>query len=150
MKPIAKHLLAVAALTAATLAGAQLQPLPAPTSTAPGPKVDEPVASVATGARGPNLEAANAIVQALSADPQLKQSKVTVTPEENTILLTGVTPTLAQMGRISQIAEQHAGQGKVINGVNTEEVFIEPNPTGDVQAAQAEVAAPARGSQPAA
>lgn len=152
MKPIAKQLIAIAAFSAATLATAQIQVLPEPSSTPPGPKVDEPVASIATGARGPHVEAANAIVQALAADPQLKQSKVTVTPEENTILLTGVTPTLAQMGRISQIAAQHAGQGKVINGINTEEVFIEPNPTGEVQPAQVAEQQPAQpqSTQPAA
>ena len=85
-----------------------------------------PFASLSAGGRGPNLEIANAIVQALAAEASLKGSKLTVAPEEKVILLTGVTPTLAQMTRAVQIATGHAGQGKVINAIITEQVVMGP------------------------
>ena len=143
MNPITpKKLLAVLAASAAGLVSAQAL---APAADIPASGVvlaEQPRASIATGARGPHVEAANAIVQALAADASMRGSKVTVTPEENTILLTGVTPTLRQLGRVVQIASQHAGEAKLINGLNTEEVFIEPNPSGAAQPAES---APAQG-----
>lgn len=121
-----KQIAALLAASAATFAFAQATP-PTP---AHG---DAAVVSVATGAKGPNLEVANTIAQALAADTSLKQTKVTVAPEEKGILLTGVTPSLQQMNRIVQIATQHAGEGNVKNALMTEEVFIEPNPSGLAQ-----------------
>ena len=137
----------ITALLAAGAVSAQA-PKPAPDAAAPTPVIelqlaDQPMVSVATGSRGPHVEIANAIAQAIAAEPSLRKSKITVAPEENKILLTGVTPTVQQMGRVSQIAAQHAGQLPVINGINTEEVFLEPNPTGAVSAEAMPAGAPA-------
>ncbi len=126
-----------ALLGAATFATAQTQSAP---PAEPAPTVlsdsltlaDQPMFSTTSGSQSPNLPVAEAIVQALAADPSLKGSKVTVQPEENAILLTGVTPTVRQMDRVGRIASQHAGDARVINAINSEEVFIAPNPTGPV------------------
>jgi hypothetical protein len=124
----------IAALLAAGVASAQA-PKPAPDAAAPTPvsalKLSEqPMFSITTGTQSPNAQAANAIAQALAADTSLKGAKITVQPEQNGILLTGVTSTLAQMNRAVQIANQHAGGGPVVSAISTEEVFIAPNPTG--------------------
>ena len=134
MKPATRNLAllslaAAAGLAWAPLAGAAETPVPEAIAN----HVNEPIASLATGARGPNLDAANAIVQALAGDASLKQSKITVTPEEQGILLTGVTPKLAQLNRILKVASQQTPDGRVVNGIAVEEVFIAPNPTGTVE-----------------
>ena len=137
----------ITALLAAGAVSAQA-PKPAPDAAPPTPVTelqlsDQPMVSVATGSRGPHVEIANAIAQAIAAEPSLRKSKITVAPEENKILLTGVTPTVLQMGRIAQIAAQHAGQLPVVNAINTEEVFVEPNPTGTINAGPMAAEAPA-------
>ena len=90
------------------------------------PLAEQPLFNLAAGSRGPNAEVANAIVQALAADPQMKGSKITVGPEENLVLLTGVTKSIAQVARAMQIATELAGEGKVSNGLASEELFLEP------------------------
>ena len=124
----------LAALITAGVASAQA-PRNAPDSAAPTPVnqlqlAEQPMFSITTGTQSPNAQAANAIVQALAAEPSLKGAKITVQPEENGILLTGVTSTLAQLNRALQIAGQHANGGAVINAISTEETFVAPNPTG--------------------
>ena len=122
MKSTLKHLVvALAAGAATTLVSAQSTTAD-PSAPAPG---ELAIVSVATGARGPQVEAANSIVHAMSADPALQRSKITVTPEENGILLTGVVPTLMQANRAMQIASQFAGEGNVRNAISVEEVFID-------------------------
>ena len=109
-------------------------PAQAPAATAPAPAapapsksaqayVEEPVASVSRDS-GPNADAANAIMQALNADPSMKPSKITVQAEESGILLTGVTSTNAQRERALQMATQHAGEGKVSNALTSEELVV--------------------------
>lgn len=140
----------IAALFAAGAAGAIAQADPAAAPNAPAPAksaqayVEEPVASVSRNS-GPNAEAANAIMQALNADPSMKPSKITVQPEESGILLTGVTSTHAQRERAQAMAAQHAGEGKVSNALTSEEILVfvnEPAP-----AAGADEAAPADAEQ---
>lgn len=119
-----------AAFAAGAIGAVSAQQATQPTSATAGDPpvtyVSEPIASIGVGARGPNVEMANAIVQALAADPSLKQSKLTVLPEEEGVLITGVTPTLKQMAHISNVASQHANGGKVVNIVVTEEMWLEP------------------------
>ena len=86
--------------------------------------VEEPIAST-SGGTGPNAELANTIAAALNADASLKQSKLTVVSEENGILITGVTPTVAQMGQAMKLAGQHAGGATVSGVIATEEVLID-------------------------
>lgn len=86
----------------------------------PAGLVDEPVASVS---RDDAL--ANAIAQALNADASLKHSKVTVQPGEGgAILLTGSSLTEAQRLRATQIATEHAGEGKVVNTIAHDENLV--------------------------
>lgn len=105
-------------------------------------------ASISTGARGPGLPVATSIAQALIAEPGLKNSKITVAPEENAILLTGVTPTLASMAKAVEIATQQAGEGNVRNALVTEEAFVDPvggSPLGQGEPAQQQgLSAPAQ------
>ena len=86
--------------------------------------VEEPVAST-SGGKGANVELANAIAAALNADASLKRSKLTVVSEENGILITGVTPTVAQMAQAARLAGQHAGDANVSSVITTEEVLID-------------------------
>lgn len=118
MQPRIPHVVAALLLaTGTTFASAQAQPQPI--------YVAEPIASTSAGASGPNAELASRIAQALAADASLKNSKITVQPDENGILLTGVTPTLAQMGRAISVATQHAGEAIVGSAILTEEVWLE-------------------------
>ena len=81
----------------------------------------EPVASVSR-----SDPTADAIAQALVADASLQGSKITVQPDDGgVILLTGVTPTWAQMRKAVDVATRQAGQGKVVNAIATEEVFVD-------------------------
>jgi Flp pilus assembly secretin CpaC len=123
MKFTLKHIVvALAAGAATTLVSAQST---TPNDASAPSSGDLAVVSIATGARGPHVEAANSIIHAMSADPALQRSKITVTPEENGILLTGVVPTLVQAHRAMQIASQFAGDGNVRNAISVEEVFID-------------------------
>lgn len=91
---------------------------------APATYVDAPVASVSK-----SDDLANAIAQALVADASLKDSKITVQPEDNgAILLTGVTPTNAQRQKAVEIATTHAGSGKVTNALTSGELVIATTP----------------------
>ena len=96
---------------------------PAPADVAaPASYAEAPVASVSK-----SDDLANAIAQALVADASLKDSKITVQPEENgAILLTGVTPTNAQRQKALEIATSHAGAGKVSNALTSGELVITP------------------------
>ena len=93
----------------------------------PQPYVAEPTASLATGAQG-DTERLNAIVQALNAEASLKGSKLTIAPDGEALLVTGVTVTRDQMKRAVEIAASQAGEGKVVNAIQTEELVIVENP----------------------
>jgi osmotically-inducible protein OsmY len=106
---------ALAALVVAAAAGAAHSQVAPPANL-----VDEPVASVS---RSDDL--ANAIAQALNAEASLKQTKITVQPDEaGVILLTGSATTEAQRLRATQIAVSQAGEGKVVNTIATDENVI--------------------------
>ena len=123
MKSTFKHMVvALAAGAATTLVSAQSTNTN--DATAPS-QANLAIVSMSTGARGPHVEAANSIVHAMSADPALQRSKITVSPEENGILLTGVVPTVMSAHRAMQIASQFAGEGNVRNAISVEEVFID-------------------------
>jgi len=99
--------------SAATLAAGQT---PAPTF------VSEPVASAAlTGS--PDQAIIDATVQALNAEPSLKNSKITVTSEDGVITLTGSVTTVDQATRASRIAATQAGDGKVINAIQPDKAI---------------------------
>ena len=116
---IACTLAALVAATAAVSASAQA-PANAPAY------VEEPIASIATGA--PASERANAIAQALNADAALKGSKLTVAQDgEDLVYLTGVTVNREQMKRAMDIAGSQAGEGKVANAMTTEQLVVASN-----------------------
>jgi hypothetical protein len=102
---------------AARMSGRIAHPVP------PMTFVSEPAAS-ASRTEGPNAELADAIVQALNADPSLKEGcKLTVQPEENgTVTITGVTLTKAQAQRAMDIATDKVGAGNVISAIRPAEV----------------------------
>lgn len=85
----------------------------------PANLVDGPIASVSRAD-----DRTNAIMRALNDDASLKHSKITVQPDEANILLTGTTLTEAQKLRATQIATQHAGEGKIVNTIAHDENVI--------------------------
>ena len=74
----------------------------------------DPIAS-SSRAEGEGADVANAIVQALNADASLKDSKITVQPEKDYILLTGVAPSQQEMRKATEIATAAAGGLQVVN-----------------------------------
>jgi len=115
MKPRIRNTLAVLLLAgAAPFAYSQSGPQ------APASLADEPIASVSR----PD-DVANSIAQALSADASLKNTKITVQPDDNGVfLLTGATSTDAQRRKAGQIATAQAGEGKVVNALMTDEILL--------------------------
>ena len=84
---------------------------------APLTYVQEPVATVSrnTGLDG---ELAQDIAQEISADPSMKDAKITVQPiEDHKILLTGSAQDRSQVERAGEIAKNHAGEGLVVNTI---------------------------------
>jgi hypothetical protein len=135
----------IVAATAASLAGAYDSQksgdayVYAPTtlgSRSPQPYVSEPVASMAAGAQAGDAGHVTAIVEALNAEQSLKGSKLTVAPDGEKVLMTGVTVTREQMNRALDIAHSQAGDGNVTNAITSEELVIvtNPVPAGDAMA----------------
>ena len=87
--------------------------------------VGQPVATVAAGMPAARVQAVDSLVAALNGDASLKGSKLTVVPEQDGILVTGVTPSLRQMAQIVNTATQHAGGTRVRHAISTEEVVID-------------------------
>ena len=78
--------------------------------------VQEPVAS-ASRTDGAEAEMVKSILDALNAEPTLKNSKITVQPDNGTITLTGVVPTREAVKKAGEIAKQLGGQAIVINAI---------------------------------
>ena len=78
--------------------------------------VQEPVASLSR-TEGADAEIAKAIADALNAEPTMKNSKITVQPDNGTFTLTGVVPTREQVKKAGEIAQQLAGDGVVIHAI---------------------------------
>ena len=74
---------------------------------------------------------------ALNAEPSLKSAKITVSPDEEVVYLTGVTVTDAQRQKAMEIAKQFAGEGKVANAITTEQVVMQQNPAPEAAVAEA-------------
>jgi hypothetical protein len=128
MKSRTSHLMAALLVSAAPLAFAQSEqptPIQPDPLQAPAGLISEPVASVSR-----DDPVAGTIAQALNAEPALKNSKITVTPDESgVILLTGATMSEAQKLRATQIARSHAGEDKVVNTLaHDENVIWVPDP----------------------
>ena len=68
----------------------------------------------------PPAENLNAIVQALNAESSLKDSKITVQPDGDHLLLTGVTPTLELSRKATEVAQGAAGGMVVVNAIQPE------------------------------
>jgi Flp pilus assembly secretin CpaC len=81
----------------------------------------------------PPAENLNAIVQALNAEPSLKDSKITVQPDGDNVLLTGVAQSREQVQRASEIATATAGGAMVVNVMRPEKTTYE-TPDYDLQA----------------
>jgi hypothetical protein len=128
MKSRTSNLLAALLVGAAPLAYAQsAQPTPIGPDPLQPPAglVSEPVASVSR-----DDPIAGTIAQALNAEAALKNSKITVQPvEDGVILLTGATMSEAQKIRATEIARSHAGDDKVVNTLaHDENVIRVPDP----------------------
>jgi hypothetical protein len=145
MKSRTSHLLAALLVGAAPLAyaqSAQTTPLEPDRLQPPAGLVSEPVASVSR-----DDPVAGTIAQALNAEASLKNSKITVQPDEGgVILLTGATMSEAQKIRATEIARTHAGEDKVINTLAHDENVIwvpDPQPAaGEMETAEETVEAP--------
>jgi BON domain len=91
-----------------------------PKAQAAGPEfnfVPEPPAS-ASRTNGLDGELAASIAQSISADPAMKNAKITVLPDDGgTIVLTGTALNRAQAQRAAEIATAHAGAGTVVNAI---------------------------------
>ena len=78
--------------------------------------VQEPVASASRN-DGAEAEMVKSILDALNAEPTMKNSKITVQPDNGTITLTGVAPSREQVKKAGEIAKQMAGQAIVVNAI---------------------------------
>jgi hypothetical protein len=117
------------ALSAALAHAAPLPAEPGPVwpKLDPATIVPEPAATARTG--GPDAELANSIAQALSADESLKNAKITVQPESDSVLLTGVALTNAQRQRAGEVATQAANGKTVVNAIQSSEIVVsQPEP----------------------
>lgn len=92
------HLIAAALAASATLAFAQQQP-------ATASAVKEGDATV------------DNIVKALNADPNFKDTRITVQSGDDYILLTGATTTTEEAERAANLAREQAGDKPVVNAV---------------------------------
>lgn len=101
-----------AAAPAVTPAWTPSQPLAPSTMTF----VQEPVASLSR-TDGPDAAVAKSIADALNAEPTMKNSKITVQPDNGTFTLTGVVPTREQVKKAGEIARQLAGEAIVVNAI---------------------------------
>ena len=134
MRPTIFHAIAAAAAIAGTVPAALAQdaaPVPKPLPNV----VAEPTAS-APRSDGADSERVKPIVDALNAEASLKGAKMTVVPEADGVTLRGVTLTDAQRKRAIEIATAQAGEGKVSNALQTEQVVIEQSPPQPVAPAQ--------------
>jgi osmotically-inducible protein OsmY len=116
MKPRIRLALPALLAAAASLAFAQAPSAPAANY------VQEPVAS-AFKADGPEGELATSVAQDLVAESSLGGSKLAVGADNDTVILTGVTATREQMKKAAAIAAARAGEGKVVNAIQTEEAY---------------------------
>lgn len=79
--------------------------------------VQEPAAT-ASRTTGLDGELAASIATEITADPAMKNAKITVQPiEDNKILLTGSAQSPQQVQRAGEIAKAHAGEGLVVNTI---------------------------------
>ncbi len=84
---------------------------------APLTYVAEPAAT-ASRTTGLDGELAASIAGEITADPAMKNAKITVQPiEDNKILLTGSAQDPQQVQRAGEIAKAHAGEGLVVNAI---------------------------------
>jgi osmotically-inducible protein OsmY len=118
-------LTATLALAAASIAGAQsFGPLPPSQEQAPSAAQELAAQATASATRtdGPNGEIADRIVKEFNADASFQGSKVTVAPDADSITLTGVTRTREQAKKAYEIAAGIAGELRVINAIQAENV----------------------------
>ena len=78
--------------------------------------VQEPTAS-ASRTDGAEAEMVKSILDALNAEPTLKNSKITVQPDNGTITLTGVVPSREGVKKAGEIAKQLAPGAIVVNAI---------------------------------
>lgn len=90
--------------------------------------LQEPTATVRSGAA--DADVAKAVADALNQDAELQHAKITVGPEKDSVLLTGVTLTNAQRQKAGDIASQNANGLAIVNALQTEELVISQDPTG--------------------
>jgi osmotically-inducible protein OsmY len=116
MKSPIFHVIAAALAAGAVSVAVAQTPAPAPAMSF----VQEPVATPAK----PDDQLVNSIVETLNSDASLKNSKITVQmePETGNVILTGSAMTKAQRQKAAELATAQAGEGKVINAIQTAQV----------------------------
>jgi len=98
----------------------------------PVPFVSEPVAS-AIKTDGEGADKMNAIVQALNADPSLKNSKITVQMDNDVVLLTGAAMTAQQVKQATELARSSADNAMVVNTIQPDHIAYQ-QPEQELQA----------------
>ena len=85
------------------------------------PFVQEPTASAAK-LDGPDAELVKSMVDSLNAEPSLKNTKITVQTEQDTgnVILTGAAMTPEQVKKAGEIVAAQAGEGKVVNAIQSD------------------------------
>ena len=116
MKSPIFHVIAAALEAGAISVAAAQTPAPAPAMSF----VQEPVASAART----DDQLVNSIVETLNSDASLKDSKITVQMESETgnVILTGSAMTKAQRQKAAELTAAQAGEGKVVNAIQTAQV----------------------------
>ena len=89
----------------------------------------EPVASAISATSATDDQIVRNLVDALNNDDQMKGAKITVQNDNGVALLTGRTENQAQSQRASQIASQFAGEGNVVNTIQSARMnYMKPVP----------------------
>jgi len=83
---------------------------------------DEPVASAVSGLSATDDAIVKSLVEALNADKSMKGAKITVSNENGVAILTGSAQTEQQARQAAQLAAASAGEGNVVNAIQSSKI----------------------------
>ena len=121
-------LLLAGLLAAGPLAIAQVTtPEPTWRSTADLKFADEPIATPVSGLSAADDAIVKSLVEALNNDASLKGAKITVSNENGVAILVGRTETEQQARQAAQLAAAAAGEGNVVNALQSAKItYMKP------------------------
>jgi len=88
---------------------------------------DEPVASALSGRSAADDAIVKSLIDALNNDASMKGSKITVSNDNGVAYLTGTTQTEQQARQAAQLAAASAGEGNVVNAIQSAKItYMKP------------------------